>query len=80
MLLTRKRPRDKAIELDSALNVMEETERSKISLALLNVISEQGEREQCGHDSNKLLTPKHHTTPGRFVADLVDVSGALLTR
>ncbi|KAG5254531.1 ATP-dependent DNA helicase [Salix suchowensis] len=75
MLLTRKRPRDKAIELDSAQNVMEETEGSKISLALLNVISEQGEREQYGHDSNKLLTPKHHTTPGRFVADLVDVSG-----
>ncbi|KAB5521093.1 hypothetical protein DKX38_025412 [Salix brachista] len=75
MLLTRKRPRDKAIELDNAPNVMEETEGSKISLALLNVISEQGEREQYGHDSNKLLTPKHHTTPGRFVADLVDVSG-----
>uniref|UniRef100_A0A6N2MNN3 Helicase ATP-binding domain-containing protein n=1 Tax=Salix viminalis TaxID=40686 RepID=A0A6N2MNN3_SALVM len=75
MLLTRKRPRDKAIELDCAQNVMEETEGSKISLALLNVISEQGEREQYGHDSNKLLTPKHHTTPGRFVADLVDVSG-----
>ncbi|KAJ6302004.1 hypothetical protein OIU77_016164 [Salix suchowensis] len=75
MLLTRKRPRDKAIELDSAQNVMEETEGSKISLALLNVISEQGEGEQYGHDSNKLLTPKHHTTPGRFVADLVDVSG-----
>ncbi|KAL9366988.1 hypothetical protein Peur_038187 [Populus x canadensis] len=74
MLLTRKRPRDKAIELDSAPNATEETEGSKISLALLNVTSEQGQRERYGHDSYKLMTPKHHTSPGRFVADLVDDS------
>ncbi|RQO85692.1 hypothetical protein POPTR_001G348200v4 [Populus trichocarpa] len=74
MLLTRKRSRDKAIELDSAPNATEETEGSKISLALLNVTSEQGERERYGHDSYKLMTPKHHTSPGRFVADLVDDS------
>ena len=81
MLLTRKRSRDKAIELDSAPNATEETEGSKISLALLNVTSEQGERERYGHDSYKLMTPKHHTSPGRFVADLVDDSaGAPLTR
>ncbi|KAL9404099.1 hypothetical protein Peur_001071 [Populus x canadensis] len=77
MLLTRKRPRDKAIELDSAPNATEGTEGSKISLALLNVTSEQGERERYGHDSYKLMTPKHHTSPGRFVADLVDDSGGL---
>ncbi|KAG6790126.1 hypothetical protein POTOM_006273 [Populus tomentosa] len=77
MLLTRKRRRDKAIELDSAPNATEETEGSKISLAFLNVTSEQGERERYGHDSYKLRTPKHHTSPGRFVVDLVDDSGGL---
>ncbi|KAJ6949524.1 DExH-box ATP-dependent RNA helicase DExH17 isoform X3 [Populus alba x Populus x berolinensis] len=77
MLLTRKRRRDKAIELDSAPNATEETEGSKISLAFLNVTSEQRERERYGHDSYKLMTPKHHTSPGRFVVDLVDDSGGL---
>ncbi|KAG5254554.1 ATP-dependent DNA helicase [Salix suchowensis] len=57
MLLTRKRPRDKAIELDSAQNVMEETEGSKISLALLNVISEQGEREHPHGESGSWSAP-----------------------
>ncbi|KAJ7014088.1 DExH-box ATP-dependent RNA helicase DExH17 isoform X3 [Populus alba x Populus x berolinensis] len=77
MLLTRKRRRDKAIELDSAPNATEETEGSRISLAFLNVTSEQGESERHGHDSYKLMTPKHHTSPRRFVVDLVDDSDGL---
>ncbi|XP_050271163.1 DExH-box ATP-dependent RNA helicase DExH17 isoform X3 [Quercus robur] len=63
LIFTRKRTREKQLELQSEVEVLEETDRNKIPRqSVVNPSSETIEAEDYGLDTYKCMTPNHHIT------------------
>ncbi|KAJ0054741.1 hypothetical protein Pint_02771 [Pistacia integerrima] len=79
LILSRKRSREKHLELSDVLDVPEETEVSNFpQVTLLHLSSEPKEPEQKGHGFNKHLIPKCHLTAGSLgTINLMDKSVGL---
>lgn len=63
LIFTRKRTREKQLELQSEVEVLEETDRNKIPRqSVVNPSSETIEAEDYGLGTYKCMTPNHHIT------------------